>query len=293
VSKRTVERDLEGLASLVGIDFTESPEGFKWAYMKTASEFSPALTPSEALLLCIAYRQIIDVLPFTCISDIEPKFLQAEQTLARNQKFKNWQERVKIITFGLPLKAKPIDDDIRCAVYEAMLNCQKLNIEYEKESDLVAYTLNTHGLIIREHTHYLVASKVESPGLLQLFKLSRVKSAVRTFEDNQTCSSDIKAYLNSNVSGYILSNTPIQLELLATGPALAMFQEAELSVDQSLEFIEHSPQKIARVTATVEFTHELIHFLLGFGKWIRVTSPHTVIEAIQERHGESVLVNYV
>lgn len=293
VSKRTVERDLDNLASLVGIDFTDSPEGFKWAYMKTASEFTPALAPSEALLLCIAYRQIIDVLPFTCISDIEPKFLKAEQTLARNQKFRNWQERVKIITFGLPLKAKPINDDIRSAVYESMLNGQKIDIEYQKESELINYSLNTHGLIIREHTHYLVASKIESPEVLQLFKLSRVKSAVRTFEDNQACSSDIKAYLNSNVSGYILSNAPIRLELLATGPALTMFKEAELSEDQQLSIIERLPQNIAKVTATVEFTHELIHFLLGFGKWIRVTSPHSVIEAIQDRHGKSVLVNYV
>jgi predicted DNA-binding transcriptional regulator YafY len=292
VSKRTVERDLDNLASLVGIDFTDSPEGFKWAYLKAAKEFTPALTPSEALLLCIAYRQIIDVLPFTCISDIEPKFLKAEQTLAHNEKFKNWQERVKIITFGLPLKAKPIDEDIRCAAYDAMLNGEKLTIEYDKEGELVNYTLNTHGLIIREHTHYLVASKIESPDAFQLFKLSRVKSAKRTFEYNLHCKSDITAYLNSNVSGYILSNTPITLKLLATGPALAMFMEANLAENQTISIIEQSPQKIAEVVATVEFTHELIHFLLGFGKWIRVTSPQRVIGAIQDRHGNSTLLNY-
>jgi predicted DNA-binding transcriptional regulator YafY len=292
VSKRTVERDLDNLASLVGIDFTDSPEGFKWAYLKTAKEFTPALTPSEALLLCIAYRQIIDVLPFTCISDIEPKFLKAEETLARNEKFKNWHERVKIITFGLPLKAKPIDDEIRCSVYDSMLNGERLSIEYQKESEVINYTLNTHGLIIREHTHYLVATKIESPDTFQLFKLSRVKSASRSFEDNLHCKSDIKAYLNSNVSGYILSNSPIKLTLLATGPALSMFMEANLAKDQTVTIIEQSPQQVAQVVATVEFTHELIHFLLGFGKWIRVTSPNIVIEAIQDRHGKSALLNY-
>jgi hypothetical protein len=98
----------KALASLVGTDFTNSSDGFKWTYIKTAHEFTPALAPSEALLLCIAYRQITDVLPFNCISDIEPRFLKAEQTLARNEKFKNWHKRVKIITFGLPLKAKRI-----------------------------------------------------------------------------------------------------------------------------------------------------------------------------------------
>lgn len=293
VSKRTVERDLDNLASLVGIDFTDSPEGFKWAYIKTAKEFTPALTPSEALLLCIAYRQIIDVLPFACIADIEPKFLKAEQTLARNEKFKNWQERVKIITFGLPLKAKPIDDEIRCTVYDAMLNGEKLSIEYKKEDDLVNYILNTHGLIIREHTHYLVATKIGSPNTFQLYKLSRVQSANRLFENNHLCSADIKAFLNSHVSGYILSNTPISLKLLATGPALAMFMEANLGADQTVAIIEKSPQKIAEVVATVEFTHELIHFLLGFGKWIRVISPNCVIEAIQDRHGKSTLLDYI
>ncbi|WP_435237663.1 hypothetical protein ACR30L_08930 [Psychromonas sp. PT13] len=43
ISKRTVERDLENLALLVGIDATKDTEGFKWSYMSTASEFTPAI----------------------------------------------------------------------------------------------------------------------------------------------------------------------------------------------------------------------------------------------------------
>jgi len=297
VSKRTVERDLDNLAALVGIDFTKGADGFKWCYMTTSSEFSPAIAPSEALLLCIAYRQIIDVLPFKCISDIEPKFLKAEQTLACNDKFKNWQDRVKIISFGLPLKAKPIDDVIRSTIYDTMLNNEQLVIKYQKthateEHTTENYTLNTHGLIIREHTHYLVATKAESPDVFQLFKLSRVKQATRSYIDNQPCKKSIKQYLNSNASGYLLAEEPIKLKLLATGPALAMFDEAMLSDDQTIEKISQSGQPVAKINATVEFSHELIHFLLGFGKWIRVKSPQIVIDAIKDRHGNSALTDY-
>jgi len=287
MSKRTVERDLDSLASLVGIDFTQSPEGFKWAYMNTANEFTPAISPSEALLLCIAYRQIIDVLPFNCISDLEPRFLKAEQTLARNDKFKNWQDKVKIISFGLPLKAKPIDDILRNTTYETMLNNEQLEIKYQKGNAIVDYTLNTHGLIIREHTHYLVATKKESPSNFQLFKLSKMKQATRSYINNQACSNDIRKYLNSNSSGYLLSDTPIKLKLLATGPALAMFKEAMLSNDQTTSDKKPEDEKfpIGEINATVEFSHELIHFLLGYGKWIRVQSPQVVIDAIKDRHG--------
>jgi predicted DNA-binding transcriptional regulator YafY len=292
VSKRTVERDLDNLALLVGIDFTKSVDGFKWAYVSTVSEFTPAITPSEALLLCIAYRQIMDILPFKCISDLEPRFLKAEQTLARNDKFKSWQDRVKIISFGLPLKAKAIDDQIRRTIYDTMLNSEQLAIEYQKGNDTENYTLNTHGLIIREHTHYLVATKIESPDIFQLFKLSRIKQAIRSYVVNHHCKNNIKHYLNSNASGYLLALEPITLELLATGPALAMFEEAMLSDDQTIKIINQSSHPVGKVKATVEFSHELIHFLLGFGKWIRVTAPDIVIEAIKERHGSSILTNY-
>lgn len=270
VSKRTVERDLESLALLVGINATKDAEGFKWSYMSSASEFTPAIAPSEALLLCIAYRQMLDVLPFQCISNLEPRFLKAEQTLACNEKFKNWQDRVKIISFGFPLKAKAIDEKIRHTIYDTMLNGEQLAIEYQKDIDTEKYLLNTHGLIIREYVHYLVASKSESPDTFQLFKLSKIKQTTRSYTDNQPCNNDIKHYLNSNASGYLLADEPIKLELLATGPALAMFEEAVLSDDQSIKIINQSTTPVGNVKATVEFSHELIHFLLGFGQWIKV-----------------------
>jgi predicted DNA-binding transcriptional regulator YafY len=287
VSKRTVERDLENLALLVGIDATKDVEGFKWSYMSTASEFTPAIAPSEALLLCIAYRQMLDVLPFKCISNLESRFLKAEQTLACNEKFKNWQDRVKIISFGFPLKAKAIDDEIRHTIYDTMLNGEQLAIDYQKGIDIENYTLNTHGLIIREHIHYLVATKIESPDTFQLFKLSRIKKATRSYSDNLPCNNDIKHYLNSNASGYLLADDPIKLELCATGPALAMFEESMLSDDQTIEITNQSSAIVGNVKATVEFSHELIHFLLGFGKWISVKSPDVVIEAIKERYGDT------
>lgn len=292
VSKRTVERDLDNLALLVGVDFTKGANGFEWSYINTASVFTPAITPSEALLLCIAYRQIMDTLPFKCISDLEPRFLKAEQTLACNDKFKNWQDRVKIISFGLPLKAKAIDDEIRSIIYDTMLNNEQLDIEYQKGGDTENYRLNTQGLIIREHTHYLVATKGESPNTFQLFKLSRIKKATRSYVGNYPCKNSIKDYLNSNASGYLLAQEPIKLELLATGPALSMFEEAMLSDDQTIKIINKSSLLVGNVKATVEFSHELIHFLLGFGKWIRVTSPEVVIDAIKDRHGNSILTNY-
>jgi len=178
-----------------------------------------------------------------------------------------------------------------------MLNNEQLIIKYQKTHTTENYTtenytLNTHGLIIREHTHYLVATKAESPDVLQLFKLSRVKQATRSYVDNQPCKNKIKQYLNSNASGYLLASDPIKLELLATGPALAMFDEAMLSEDQIIEIINQENAPVANVKATVEFSHELIHFLLGFGKWIRVKSPQVVIDAIKDRHGSSTLSDY-
>jgi predicted DNA-binding transcriptional regulator YafY len=287
---RTIQRDLDKLSTLMGLITGDSPEGLKWSYVNNSNELLPALSPNEALILCIAQQQMNDQLPFDTIDALEPRFSKAEQTLASSPQFKNWRERVKVISFGLPLKANLIEEDIRKPVYDGVLQHKQLQLTYRKNNgDTQEYTLNAHGLIIREHTHYLVASKAETPNDFQLFKLSRISEVVLLVNNNMPCSNSIKHYLNSNASGYLLADRPIKMSLLATGPALAMFEEATLSSDQTIEIIKQTPRVVAQVNATIEFTHELTHFLLGFGKWIKVIEPKALIDAIIERHNNSIL----
>ena len=284
VTLRTIQRDLDHLSSIMGLTSSESPDGLKWCYVSSATEILPALQPSEALLLCIAKDQLSAQLPIVSLNQLEPRFDKAEHTLNCSIKFKNWRDRVKIVLFGFPLTANPINEDIRRPVYEAVLNQQQILLNYLKRPDRSKnYLLNAHGLIIRENSHYLVASKNESPNYFQLFKFSKMLEVIHQLDDNQGCTNDIKKYLNSNASGYLLTDEPIQLEMMVTGPALSLLEEASLSAKQSIVLTQTVPKRIAKVVAEVEFTQELVHFLLGFGGYIKVGKPTSLIAEIEER----------
>jgi len=284
VSIRTIQRDLDNLSSIMGITSSESVDGLKWHYVNSANEILPALQPNEALLLCIAKEQLLTQLPFVSLSQLEPRFSKAEHTLRCSTKFKNWRDRIKVIPYGFPLTAKPVNDDIRKLVYDAVLNQQRIQLLYQKALDVpTGYIINPHGLVIRENAHYLVASKTETPNDFQLFKFSKMLNVELCLEDNQACTADIKTYLNSNATGYLLSEKHVSLEMLVTGPALALLEEATLSKTQCVIIKKTLPERIAKVSADVEFTQELVHFLLGFGGYIKVLKPAVLIEAIANR----------
>ncbi|ALO34609.1 hypothetical protein CMT41_07675 [Colwellia sp. MT41] len=284
VTLRTIQRDLDNLSSIMGISSSESPEGLKWCYVNSGHEILPALQPCEALLLCIAKAQLSTQLPIASLNQLEPRFSKAERTLESSTKFKNWRERVKVVPYGFPLTAKPINEEVRTIVYDAVLNQQQIALSYQKQpGERKDYLLNAHGLIIRTNSHYLVATKTHSPDVFQLFKLSKILAVSNNLEDNQFCANDIKEYLSSNATGYLLSKKLIKLELLATGPALLIFEEAMLSENQKIDLIENSMVRTAKVKVSVEFTHELVHFLLGFGGYVKVLQPTELIEKIEER----------
>ena len=284
VSLRTIQRDLENLSSVMGITCINSADGNQWQYINSGNEILPAIQPAEALLLCIAKEQLSSILPFTALNQLEPRFNKAEETLKISEKFKDWRDRIKIINTGFPLIANDVLDDLRSSVYEAILNKKQIKLVYRiKVGELKEYTLNSHGLIIRSNSHYLVASKFESPDNFQLFKLSKMHEVTALNEDNLPCESDIKTYLCTNASGFLLSKIPIKLEMLVTGPALSLLQEGTMSSNQTLKISQLKGKSIATVTATVEFTQDLVHFLVGFGGFVKVLQPESLIVEIKSR----------
>ncbi|GAW97892.1 WYL domain-containing protein [Colwellia sp. MT2012] len=56
-----------------------------------------------------------------------------------------------------------------------------------------------------------------------------------------------------------------------------------LSENQKIDLIENSMVRTAKVKVSVEFTHELVHFLLWFGGYVKVLQPTELIEKIEER----------
>jgi len=165
------------------------------------------------------------------------------------------------------------------------LKAQQVKISYRKNNgDIGDYSLNAHGLIIKDYVQYLVASKLSSPEILQLFKLSQIQTVEQEYLDNLHCSEDILAFIQSDVTGYMINKEPIQLKMKIAGPALNLLTNAKLCDDQELVSLTPSTgRECALLTATVDFTYTLVHFLLGYGKWGQVLEPQSLVVEIEAR----------
>jgi len=284
-SKRTVERDLVKLSDFMGLVSNDSPEGYKWSYINHARELLPALSPNEALLLLQAKQHLKNVMPLKSLQALEPRFDKAESTLSQNKAMANWQDKIKVVQGMVPLITAEINIEIRDLISEAVLKSQQVKISYRKNSgDIGDYSLNAHGLIIKDYVQYLVASKLSSPDVLQLFKLHQIQTVEREYLDNLKCGTDVLAFIQSDVTGFMISKEPIKLKMKIAGPALSLLTNAKLCDDQQLEYFTASTgRKCALLTATVDFTYTLVHFLLGYGKLVKVLEPQCLVDEIEER----------
>jgi predicted DNA-binding transcriptional regulator YafY len=285
VTKRTVERDLIKLSDVMGLKSVDSPEGYKWSYEKShAHELLPALSPNEALLLLQAQEFLSHIFPVKSLLALEPRFEKAASTLAESAKFKDWQKKVYIAP-NVSLNQTHISEENREVVYNAVLNTDQLKIKFTRNSgELVDTIVNPHGLIIKEHMQYLVHSRIELPNILRLIKLPNIIEVENNYTDNQICTTDVEHFIHSNSASFKISQEKIKVQMKVAGPARLLFENSTLSADQTIEYcIGKNGNKCGLLTATTDFTHDFVHFILGYGKWVEVVEPQGLIDAINDR----------
>ncbi|MGB1262400.1 MAG: helix-turn-helix transcriptional regulator [Cognaticolwellia sp.] len=288
-TKRTVERDLLKLSDVMGLRSGESPEGNKWAYENHVRELLPALSPNEALLLLQAKEFLSHIMPVKSLLALEPRFNKAAETLAEGSQFKGWQKKIHIAS-NVSLIQTYISEDLREIVYNAVLKAEQLKIKFTRNNgERVDSIVNAHGLIIKEHMQYLVHSRIDLPNELRLIKLPNIIEVENNYTDNQPCEADVEQFIHSNSASFKLSQEKIKVQMKVAGPAKLLFENSKLSADQTIEyFIGQNEKKCGVLTATTEFTHDFVHFILGYGKWVEVLEPQSLIDAINNRKSGNV-----
>lgn len=283
-TKRTIERDLLKLSEVMGLKSGDSPEGYKWSYINHARELLPALSSNEALLLLQAKEFLSHIMPVKSLLALEPRFDKATSTLTENTQFKDWQKKVHIAS-NVSLIQKHISEEFREIVYSAVLSAEQLNIEFKRNDGEVVNTIvNAHGLIIKEHMQYLVHSRTDKPHKLRLIKLPNIIEVENNYTDNQMCTTDVEHFIHSNSASFKLSQDKIKVQMKVAGPARLLFENSKLSADQTIEyFIGQNEKKCGLLTATTDFTHDFVHFILGYGKWVEVLEPKCLIDALADR----------
>ena len=289
VTKRTVERDLLRVSEPLGLDYKTETDGNYWYYIKSGKQILPSQSPHEALLLMQAKAFLSPMLPTNSLLTLEPRFEKAESTLKNNRKHRNWQQKISIAK-NVHLEQEFISDNFREVVYDAVLNETQLNISFKRNSgEVVTTTVNPYGLIIKDHMQYLVNSRACSPNELKLIKLPNIIAVESTLKNNQLCTDNVKQFIQSNAASYKLLDKPINVQMKVAGPALLLLQSSKLSQDQIITPFEgHNNKSCGILSATTELTHDFVHFLLGYGKWVEVLEPQPLIDAINDRKSGDV-----
>lgn len=294
VSLRTVQRDLDKLAEWANLDFEEDLQGQRrWFRDHRHSEVLDAMPTSEAFLLVLSEKLLRKAVPNNRSSKLESWLRKADAKLSSSHQLSNWKSKVCVVPDSLPLiyTDKHIEEQYRQEIYECVLKEEQLKITYTslRTTEFKDYYLNPLGLIIRDQTHYLVATKQESPEQPQLFVFHRILFAQREYSPIIPPKSFCLAeYFAKNPTGWILDHTPQQVVLRVRDFAADVLQRNKLAADQELKPLDGD---WIEVRFTSYPTYDLVSWILKFGHDVVCEAPTELKDMVLERL-EASLANY-
>lgn len=284
VDLRTVQRDLERLASQFGLICDESTRPKQWAWLKTADVLDiPRLNRHAALTFKLVEQHLAATLPPATLAFLQPYFDAAGRALTQDSAihFADWANRVRIIDRGPLLLAPAVEDKIHDTVYQALLENRTLQVEYTRLGGTQArtYTVHPQALAVRQGVIYLVCVFDGHDDLRQL-ALHRIQSAKLGDKTAQRQADfDMDQYIAQGEFGTSKGQMiPLHCRFRArNGEHL---RETPLSADQT---IEEDGEDYFILRATVPRTAELDRWLLGWGPTMQVLGPPALREEIEAR----------
>lgn len=280
VTLRTVQRDLERLASQFGLICDESSRPKKWAWLKTADVLDiPRLSRHAALTFKLVQQHLGETLPPATLAFLQPYFDAATRALQQEAgAYADWAKRVRILDRGPLLLAPAVAEVVHDVVYQALLEQVTLQVEYLRlgGESVKSYIVHPQGLAVRQGVIYLVCLFEGYDDLRQL-ALHRIQSA---HLGNQSA----RRKTDFNIDDYIAQGEfgtskgqIISLHCRFRARNGQHLRETPLSADQTIED-EGDEHFILR--ATVPWTAELSRWLLGWGPTVQVLGPPALRDEI-------------
>jgi len=280
VSKRTIERDLQSLATPFPLLSDEREKPYGWSWKQDAPALSlPGLSPMEALIFHLAARHLQPLLPASMLKALSSHFRVAEGKLAATAQARAWASKVRVVPATQPLIPPKVDSRAYAAVTEALLTEHQLKVSYRRRGDEKpkSYVLNPKALVQRGAATYLVATVNEHSDPL-LFALHRFSAAECMEEPARNVDGfEIDAYIESGALGFGGEGDRIALEVLIDPGIAKHLEETPLASDQALSPVA---DKRVRLKATVVNTPQLRWWLLGFGEGVEVVRPKSLRDAM-------------
>lgn len=291
VHLRTVQRDLDRLSSRFGFTCDDSSPP-RWFWPPGAADLSlPAQDPFSALTWSLIAQHLEPLLPRSLLREVEGQFAAARTVLESGgaTQLKRWQQRVRSVPRGLPLKAPEIDPSVLDAVYAALLEGRQLHVEYHarNSTDSKQLRLQPLGLVFRDHCGYLVATANDYTNTAQ-FALHRMKTAeVMKAAVIEPAQFSLDAYIDAG--GFLYAQgEALQLKLALDAYTAQHLLESPIAEDQHSQILADGR---IQLTATVGDSQQLTWWLLGFGDKVEVIAPKALRQRIAE-HANNLSQRY-
>lgn len=271
VTLRTVQRDLNALATTFPLDFDESkPQG--WCWREGAGQFEiPSMDAHAALTFNLVEQYMQNLLPRSTLSHMAPWF-EAAQGVASSQAstVTKWRDKLRVIPHTLNKIPAPIDPDIQATMYNGLLNERQLEVTYRAITtgrEAKTYPVHPLGLVVMEQVVYLVCTvkDYQDPRFLAVHRID----SARLLETDaiKPASFDIDAFILQEF-GIRLSSTPLNLVLRIRGVLAKYLAETPVAPGQSMLPIDGEWTRVqVKVLDTIQLR-----------TWLRSLGPDAVVE---------------
>lgn len=273
VTRRTVERDLEGLCSVFPLTTNEISKPFGW-YLRADSEISfPGMTLAEAVSLGLMEDVLRQMAPSCFATALESRLALANSMLREMPKNRNakWTDLVRYIPPGLPMQKPAIKGEIMESIQQALLEKRQIQVEYHHPEADAGRDLTLHplALVLQGARPYLVATafRYSDVRFYAIQRVSRVEILDNPSKRPKGFSLD--DYL-SDGGGQFGDGTEIVLKARIEPHLAKLLEETSLSKDQKI--IARSG--VHTLTATVRDSWQLHFWILSQGAAITVTHPN-------------------
>lgn len=275
VSRRTVERDLHNLSRQFPLHLDDRAKPYGWSWAKNANfEFTPRLTPSQAVALLLAQAHLQNLMPVSLRKELSPVFESAKNVLASTG-WRDWHNRTAVLPAAFCLIPPKISADVMEVVQQALARRKCLDARYRSKGAGESKHLKIHplGLLARGSVLYLVCTLFDYGDVRQL-ALHRLSRPVELAHARQEPPGfDFKSYVAGSGSK-LMQNGRVRLLCHFDAPAAEHLRETPISSDQT--WIQFADKQRVEVCATVEDDAQLRWWLLAFGSQINVIEPASI-----------------
>ena len=295
VTKRTVERDLEYLASIFPIGLRSEGRTNYWYWEDNAKMWIPGLSDDEALTLHMTERNLNSLLPEGSMAKLGPYFSAARERLESQAKsIRPWTKKFRLIAPGQYLRPPSMFPEAVRIVRDALLRDKQLTLFVSRSiaEDALPLLANPLALIQQGNNFYLIFTRPgsQSPEHVRLHHIHGASVSMSKFDGPMDFDPD--AYI---LSGALTDQGDLPIALGDWIEFSGSFSQhiGDLLNETPLAKNQRSYEEgdgVVWVKATVRFTSDFVDWILSLGPDVRVSHPASLRRYIAKRVAQTALL---